>query len=202
LYQYDLKKREVTFDYAAYLKKEQAVSFPDTDVFEYNGIKTVLVKEGDIPYMIAEQYDIGLSRLYKYNDLIIGDKPAPGTKIYLQPKRGSASVKYHIVKYGENMKAISQMYGIQLKMLHKKNLMEFGTKPKAGERLWLKSKRKHPPKLQYLSKYGRTETYTVKQGDTLYSIAKQYDLRVSELKRMNNLETDNINPGDVLIVVE
>ena len=44
--------------------------------------------------------------------------------------------------------------------------------------------------------------YTVKKGDTLYSIAKKYNTTVSELKRLNNLESDTLTIGQILQISE
>jgi flagellum-specific peptidoglycan hydrolase FlgJ len=44
----------------------------------------------------------------------------------------------------------------------------------------------------------RSLTYTVKKGDTLYSISKRHDLKVSQLKRLNNLRGNNISVGQKL----
>ena len=44
------------------------------------------------------------------------------------------------------------------------------------------------------------DTYTVKAGDTLYSIASKYGLSVEELKRLNNLTSDILSIGEVLNV--
>ena len=47
----------------------------------------------------------------------------------------------------------------------------------------------------------KTQYYQVKPGDTFYSISKQYDLKVDELLKMNQLEPDSvIVPGQKLIV--
>lgn len=42
--------------------------------------------------------------------------------------------------------------------------------------------------------------YTVKKGDTLYSISQSYDLTIEELKKLNNLKSDNIAIGQKLYV--
>lgn len=42
--------------------------------------------------------------------------------------------------------------------------------------------------------------YRVKRGDTLYSIAKRFNLSVEELMRLNNLRTSNLSLGQTLIV--
>ncbi len=43
--------------------------------------------------------------------------------------------------------------------------------------------------------------YTVKKGDTLYSISRKYKISVEELKAFNNLVNNNIKVGQVLKVV-
>jgi LysM repeat protein len=43
-------------------------------------------------------------------------------------------------------------------------------------------------------------TYTVKRGDTLFSIARRFDTTVEDLKRLNQLSTDRIGIGDRLTV--
>ncbi len=45
-----------------------------------------------------------------------------------------------------------------------------------------------------------TNTYTVQKGDSLYSIARKYDITVNTLKRLNNLTTDTIVIGQILKV--
>lgn len=42
--------------------------------------------------------------------------------------------------------------------------------------------------------------YIVKAGDTLYSIANKYGLTVDELKKINNLSTNNLGIGQKLLI--
>ena len=44
------------------------------------------------------------------------------------------------------------------------------------------------------------KTYIVKSGDTLYKIANQFNLSVQKLKGLNNLTSDNLKIGQILII--
>ena len=44
----------------------------------------------------------------------------------------------------------------------------------------------------------KVETYTVVKGDTLYSIARRFDMTVETLKEYNGLDSNTISVGQVL----
>jgi LysM repeat protein len=50
------------------------------------------------------------------------------------------------------------------------------------------------------SKSGQQRVHKVRPGDTLYSIAGQYNTTVEALKRNNGKATGNIHPGQVLVI--
>lgn len=55
----------------------------------------------------------------------------------------------------------------------------------------------------YVAPNGTLEnTYTVKSGDTLYSIARRFNLTVDTLKKLNNLKSNTLSVGQVLILGE
>ena len=63
-----------------------------------------------------------------------------GEKVYLQPKKKKGHKAYHIVLEGETMYSISQLYGIKLKYLYKKNRMNVGSEAYIGQKLSLQKK--------------------------------------------------------------
>ena len=44
------------------------------------------------------------------------------------------------------------------------------------------------------------DTYTVKKGDTLYSIARMYNTTVTNIQTINNLDTSILQVGQQLLV--
>jgi hypothetical protein len=113
-------------------------------IYSNNGVKFIIAKKGDKFFRIVEELEIiSVGQLLKYNDLPKdkGNVVREGQIIYIKPKRNRAKVDYHIVKKGETMYDISQIYAIKLKKLYKKNRMEFGTEPTIGEKLFLKKKK-------------------------------------------------------------
>ncbi|MFO7751419.1 MAG: LysM peptidoglycan-binding domain-containing protein [Desulfobacteraceae bacterium] len=62
-------------------------------------------------------------------------------------------------------------------------------------------KKSKPVKTAVKSGQGKSVLYTVKKGDTLYSIGRMHDLSVDELRKLNKLtEKSKIYPGDNLLV--
>lgn len=111
------------------------------EIFMNNNIKYVVVKPGDSFMKIAQELDMGVWQLYKYNELSKGAVLTSGQTLYIQPKRKQAKEETHTVKPGESMYSISQQYGIKVKYLYKLNKMAPGTQPKAGEVLLLRKKK-------------------------------------------------------------
>lgn len=103
--------------------------------------KYVIARQGDTYFKIAQDCQKGLWELYKYNEISKDAKPVSGERVYIQPKRRKGSVDFHVVKEGETMYSISQEYCIKLKFLYRKNRMEKGTQPKAGDVLCLRHKK-------------------------------------------------------------
>lgn len=111
------------------------------EVFLNNNRKYVIVKSGDTFMKIAQELDMGVWQLYKYNDMSKNSTLKAGQMLYIQPKRGKAQEDKCQVKPGQTMHDISQQYGVKLKKLYKYNNMEPGTEPKAGQIIYLRKKK-------------------------------------------------------------
>ncbi len=103
-----------------------------------NNIKYIKVKSEDTFYKISKEFGMHLGQIYKYNDLSDNNFIKEGDMIYLQPKRKKAKVESHKVKENETLQDISQLYGIKLKSIYKKNKLELGTILQQGQILKLR----------------------------------------------------------------
>ncbi len=110
------------------------------NIYERNRIKYIIANVGDTYDGISEELDLLPWELKKYNELTEGTRIDSGQILYMQPKRNKAEAgkKTHIVKEGETMHYISQLYGIKLDVLYKKNLMEKGSEPEVSKKLQLR----------------------------------------------------------------
>tara|TARA_Y100001968_G_C19426878_1_gene754877 strand:- start:464 stop:1360 length:897 start_codon:yes stop_codon:yes gene_type:complete len=106
-------------------------------VLQKNYTKYVIAQHGQYYDDIAEELDVWLWELLKYNECEEDRVLLEGEKVYLQPKRKKGTQSYHIVIEGDNMYSISQLYGIKLKSLYKKNRMEPGSEPYVGQKIHL-----------------------------------------------------------------
>jgi LysM repeat protein len=106
-------------------------------VFEINGRKVVFVAAGTSLIQLANEKNIRLSKLVKFNDLE-DDRPLKrNTFIFLQRKAKKGKNDYHTVATTETMHDIAQAEGVQMKWLRRRNKMSEGEEPAAGQRLAL-----------------------------------------------------------------
>lgn len=107
-----------------------------------NRVRYIIVHEGESVVDIARLFNISPNSIYKYNDINKGSLIKEGMMLFLQPKRRKGDMKYHIVQKGESLWKISQVHGIKLSWLLKRNGLEKGARPKVGAKLYLKKKKR------------------------------------------------------------
>lgn len=93
----------------------------------------------------------------------------------------------YIVKEGDTLYSIAKKYNISVDKIKELNKLTSNNIYK-GQILLLKEKKEN------------NNIYQVKKGDTLYSIAREYNTTVEELKRLNNLTSNELYIGDEIII--
>ncbi len=89
------------------------------DIYQNNGSKFVVAREGDTMAKFASLFALSEKRLRKFNDMSLDEELEPGDMVYIAPKarRSENGRLMHVVKEGETLHDIAQRYGIRLKRL-------------------------------------------------------------------------------------
>jgi LysM repeat protein len=103
-----------------------------------NKIKYVISQNQETYETIAKSLNIKIKQILKYND----DKKLSvlkvGTKVFIQPKRNRSKQRTHVVNKGEDLRLISQTYGIKMKSLKKRNELILKNGLNNGDKLRLR----------------------------------------------------------------
>ena len=180
-----------------------------------------VVRSGENLSSIASRYRCSVSNLRSWNNLR-GNTIHPGQKLVVHSGTDSQSASssaapaakettakaesktYHVVKNGENLGLIAKKYKCSTNDLRKWNNLKSNTiyprqkllvSQPVADNSNSRSKTSDPNS-DYI-------IYTVKQGDTLWDIAKQYDgVTVDQIKQLNNItNTRSLRPGQKIKVV-
>lgn len=148
---------------------------------------TYKVMSGDTLYSISKKLDTTVSELKKINNLSnnnlsIGQILKIPTKIV-----DVGDTELYQVKAGDTLYSVANKYNITLNELKTINNL-------TNNDLSIGQLLKVPSGLSQVN------TYTVEKGDTLYSIAKKFNISVNKLKEYNNLTTNMLNIGQKLII--
>jgi LysM repeat protein len=100
---------------------------------------------------------------------------------------------YVIARQGDTFRSIGAELGVSYRRLAKFNERDKNDVLEEGEYVWLKKKRRHAPK-EY-----KGYVYRVETGESMYSIAQRFGIRLKNLYKMNHLSPDYvIQVGDPL----
>lgn len=155
---------------------------------------TYVVQKGDTLYSIANKLGTTVSELKKENNLTsntlqIGEVlRIPTKEIYEEEEN------IYIVKKGDSLYSIANKYNTTVDELKRINNLTSNILS-IGQVLKLPS-----DKANNVEKEENTISYTVKKGDSLYSIARKYDTTIDRIKDLNNLTTNLLSIGQVLLI--
>lgn len=101
--------------------------------------------------------------------------------------------QFHTIKSGESLGKIADKYNVSISELKNWNNIK-GNNIQAGKKLKIYSDKKIIAKTE--SKSNNDGIYTVKSGDSLFSISKQFPgVSIDDIKKWNDISGDNIQPG-------
>ena len=152
---------------------------------------TYIVKKGDSLYSIANKYNTTVDELKRINNLTsnilsIGQVlKLPSDKVSDVEKEEN-TINYTVQK-GDSLYSIARKNSTTIDKI--KDLNNLTTNLLSiGQVLLIPTDT------------NLETTYTVQKGDSLYSIAKKYDTTVDRLKQLNNLKSNLLSIGQILIV--
>ena len=97
----------------------------------------------------------------------------------------------HKVTAGETLYSISRKYSVSVQSIKEANT-EITENLKLGQNIMI-------PIQKVLTTIG-SKSHIVKSSETLYSISRQYNVPVADLRKWNNLSDDNIAVGQKLVI--
>lgn len=112
------------------------VAYPEGE-FSINRTRVIYAQAGTSLLAIANQYDISLPKLMEFNELKEQDVLVKGQLIFLQRKRKTGSIEFHVVREGETVYDISQAEGIRMEELMEFNQLGPDSKLSPGQRVLL-----------------------------------------------------------------
>ncbi|MGE4586579.1 MAG: glycoside hydrolase family 73 protein [Mangrovibacterium sp.] len=117
--------------------------FLSQEVVLRNGLKTIVVKAGNSMVNLAKRFGLKTWELYHYNDYPYDYVPRENEILYLERKtrKTPRGKETHVLESGETMHYVSQVYGIKLNPLLRRNRMDKKEMPPAGTVIYLRHKR-------------------------------------------------------------
>jgi len=116
------------------------------------------------------------------------------------PSNGHADERY-TVKLGDSLYAISKSYGVSIEALKEANRLK-GNHLKPNQVLLIPTPKKRPAGKNVQRSLPETESYMVRQGDSLYTISKKAGVSIEEIRKLNQLHTDVLKVGQRLVLTK
>ncbi len=181
------------------------------------------IKKGDSLGKIAQKFNVSIAQLRSWNS-ISGNKIAVGKQLIIHSKdvktsigdnttRKDANVIHYTIKPEETLSEIAEKFNVSVPNLKSWNNLK-NTNITAGKSLTIysdveprvksgKTKKESASKTASSEKKhevnkevsGKTSTHVIKDGENLWSVAKNYKVHVSDLIAWNKLPNDQVKPG-------
>jgi membrane-bound lytic murein transglycosylase D len=177
-----------------------------------NDIPVIQAQEGETLDALAARSGLDRSQFLRYNELSADHQVVTGGYYFKAKKKSRTEEQHHTLMPGEDLWFVSQLYGVHVRRLRKYNHLGENEQPSAGAVIWLNSNKPRSSQMtdaqsdvvtvdesfvDWAGGPGLSE-HVVKAGETLYSISRQYNTTVDQLRKANQLETNDLTPGQIL----
>ena len=150
-----------------------------------------IVKKGDSLWSIASKNNTTVDNIKKLNNLS-SNNLSVGQVLKLSYDTKNEDIKesnIYTVKKGDSLWLIANKYGTTVDELKNANNLKSNTLS-IGQTLIIPEKKENTNKISYV----------VKKGDSLWLIANKYDTTVEKIKSTNNLKSNTLSIGQVLVI--
>lgn len=150
-----------------------------------------IVKKGDSLWSIASKNNTTVDNIKKLNNLS-SNNLSVGQVLKLSYDAENEDIKesnIYTVKKGDSLWLIANKYGTTVDELKNANNLKSNTLS-IGQTLIIPEKKESTSKISYV----------VKKGDSLWLIANKYDTTVEKIKSTNNLKSNTLSIGQVLVI--
>lgn len=168
----------------------EVLRVPTKEIYEEEE-NIYIVKKGDTLYSIAMANNTTVDELKKANNLTSN---ILSTGQLLKIPSALLPESTYIVKKGDSLYSIANKYNTTVDELKRINNLTSNILS-IGQILKLPS-----DKANNVENEENTISYTVQKGDSLYSIARKYDTTIDRIKDLNNLTTNLLSIGQVLLI--
>ena len=175
----------------------------------YQGITNYLnqkniytVKSGDSLYSIARKFNTTVDDIKRINNLV-SNNLSIGQKLIINQDnqkeetiQNNPSSNIYTVKSGDSLYAIARKFNTTVDDIKRLNNL-VNNNLSIGQKLIINQDNN---KEETIQNNPSSNIYTVKSGDSLYAIARKFNTTVDDIKRLNNLVSNNLSIGQKLII--
>jgi len=184
------------------IELEEVLNLKKESFIQTNQINWVThrVSKGDSLWKIAEEFDTEVNVLKKVNYLSSNVLSLnQELLIPLSNDQNQTFIPYqaHIISEGDTLWNLGIQYNISPAEIAKTNGLKMSSPLRIGSELNIGNKNIY----RTINSKKRTILYSVKQGDSLYRIADIFNIEISDIKKINELSTNEIKPGQVLKII-
>ena len=161
------------------------------------------VSEGETLFAISQRYHVSMDDLKELNKQLDLKKLSIGDtlRVPLFPELAKGKKARHTVEEGETLFSISRKYRVGVDDVRTWNAIG-DQSIDIGQELIVYLDAPAREEVATVPDATKYELHTIREGETLYAIARTYGVDVSELRQRNQLTNEPIRLGQTLIIKE